>query len=122
MSGWIPCRKGLWLSPEVARISRCLNLSPYEVTVRLLMLWTWADEESTDGVIQDADLTLVDHVTGVPGFGQAMIEAGWLLEGTGQIIFPRWERWNLRSAKLRAQGRERQRRLRERRRVEAAEA
>jgi hypothetical protein len=75
--------------------------------------WEWADSNTVDGHADSVTNVTLDTVTGVTGFGQAMLDVGWLLQDNGGIIFPRWERWNAKSAKKRLQEAERKRRQRE---------
>jgi hypothetical protein len=77
-----------------------------------MAVWEWADENTVDGHARNALPALLDDVAGVTGFGNALLEVGWLLADDEGLIFPNWERWNTNSAKKRAQSRERQRRFR----------
>jgi hypothetical protein len=109
---WIPWTKGLPLKPEIAHLSRILGISRFEAACRCMAVWEWADENTVDGNARNALPALLDDVAGVTGFGNALLEVGWLLADDEGFIFPNWERWNTNSAKKRAQNRERQRRFR----------
>jgi hypothetical protein len=111
---WIAWTKGLTLKREVIAISRILDLDRRVVACLCMETWEWADSNTTDGHADGVTHVTLDAVTGVTGFGQAMIEVGWLLEDDQGIIFPNWERWNASSAKKRLQDAERKRRQRER--------
>ena len=48
------------------------------VTVSLLLtVWGAANEHTRDGVFVNADLSDIDDIVGVPGFGSAMVGVGW---------------------------------------------
>ena len=65
-------------------------------------IWEWADAETTDGYAKGVGPEWLDELTRINGFGQAMIDAGWLdLDGGKGILFPNWEVWNSCSAKAR---------------------
>jgi hypothetical protein len=111
---WIAWTKGLTLKREVVAIANRLGLDRRVVACLCMEAWEWADSNTTDGHAESVTNVTLDAVTGVAGFGKAMLEVGWLLEDDRGIIFPRWERWNAESAKKRLQNSERKRRQRER--------
>ena len=73
-------------------------------------VWEWAQSQSVDGVVPGLTAQDVSGATGIPGVGEAMLTAGWVLESEGGIQFPNWERFNAKSAKARLLNAERQRR------------
>ena len=97
---WIKMRPSLLTNPKVNGIARILETSPEvgralgvnfngamnaivtrnvmrNVTVSLL-LTVWGLQMSTrDGVFVNADLSDIDDIVGVPGFGSAMVSVGW---------------------------------------------
>ncbi len=113
---WIAWTKGLTLKREVIAIANTLGLDRRIVACLCMEAWEWADSNTVDGHADSVTNVTLDAVTGVTGFGQAMLEVGWLLEDDRGIIFPRWERWNAQSAKKRLQNAERKRRQRDRQR------
>ena len=103
MSGdWIKMRPALLTSPKVNGIARELernqkvsrvlatgfNGPMSEIVTRnvmrsvtlgaLLVVWGAANEHTKDGVFRDADLSDIDDMVGIPGFGDAMEAVGWL--------------------------------------------
>jgi hypothetical protein len=98
---WIAFDKTLPQKPEVSRIARLLGISKAEAVLGCLLVWTWADDNTTDGTINAAVATDVDDVARIPGFGQAMIDAGWLKADGQGLLFSNWNRWNTKSAKRR---------------------
>ena len=110
---WIAWTKGLTLKREVLAIASRLNLDRRIAACLCMEAWEWADSNTVDGHAEGVTNVTLDAVTGVTGFGQAMLDVGWLLQDNSGIIFPRWERWNAESAKKRLQEAERKRRQRE---------
>lgn len=140
---WIKIRPSLLTSPKVNGIARILESDPRvsrnlstgfngpmsevvtrnvmrNVTVSLLVIiWGAANEHTTDGIFKNADLSDIDDMVGVPGFGEAMQAVGWAEfdEENNCVILPNFNEYNTcgkdRSSEKNA---ERQRRYREKRR------
>jgi hypothetical protein len=89
--------------PEVWQIAQQLNLDPDAVVGKLLRIWAWFDQQTTDGNAPSVTRALLDRYTGVTGFVSAMIAAGWMTEADGVISLPNFERHNGQTAKTRAQ-------------------
>ncbi|WP_423459951.1 hypothetical protein [Ottowia sp. VDI28] len=115
---WIRMRGSLLTNPRVIAMARLLLVDPdflewygndgvtqessRGVTMRhvtvvtrvtvgaLVPLWTMVNEcAAHDGVLRDATLFEVDAMAGVPGFGKAMRDTGWLDElPDGGVRFP----------------------------------
>ena len=75
-------------------------------------VWEWASEQSIDGLIVGVTAADVSETVGIPGIGEALEAAGWILNGDGIVQFPNWERFNARPAKVRLLDAERKRRAR----------
>jgi hypothetical protein len=136
---WIKMRSALLSNPKVHTIARlvgeCREASrvlttgascpPCEVLSRnalrnvtvtaLLLVWSSANEHTSDGVMRCCDLIDVDEIAGIPGFGEAMQYVGWAHHDVEKdaIILPNFTEWNT-PAKDRTAA-ERQRRFREKR-------
>jgi hypothetical protein len=109
---WIKMRIDLASDPAVVRIRRATGLDADSVVGKLHRLWGWADVHTADGSAVGLDVDWVDELVGVPGFGAAMIAAGWLeADGTG-IRFANFDRHNGQPAKVRALGKNRMKRIR----------
>lgn len=95
-----------WLSDPV---QRTCDDSAYEhvtrnVTVALCVTGlcvTWGtareqgDRVDDDLVLSHCDISTIDGITDIPGFGLAMQSVGWAMENTqGQLIFPKFFRDN----------------------------
>lgn len=89
--------------PEVWLIAQQLQLDPDAVVGKLLRIWAWFDQHTTDGNAPSVTKALLERYTGVTGFVTAMIAAGWMLEAEGVISLPNFQRHNGQTAKTRAQ-------------------
>jgi len=106
---WIAFDKTLPQKPEVSRIARTLSISRAEAVLGCLQVWMWADDHTADGTVDGAVVADIDYATRIAGFGQAMVEAGWVQVDAKGLIFTNWNRWNTRSAKRRLREAERKR-------------
>jgi len=109
---WIKMRLDLASDPAVVRIRRATGLDADSVVGKLHRLWGWADVHTADGSAAGLDVDWVDETAGVPGFGAAMIAAGWLeADGIG-IRFTNFDKHNGQPAKVRALSKNRMKRVR----------
>lgn len=145
---WIKMRPSLLTSPRVNGIARMLesdraagralstgfsgamseivtrNVMRYVTVTALLAVWGAANEHTGDGVFRNADLSDIDDMAGIPGFGVAMEAVGWAVYDPENlcVVLPNFEEYNTcgreRSAEKSA---ERQRRYRERKKAKGAE-
>lgn len=99
---WIKMRVNLLDDPAVIAIGEAVGMDEYAVSGRLFKLWAWADQHTADGTIAKVGLDSVDRRIGVPGFGKAMCDVGWLLLIEGGIQFPNFDRHNGKTGKARA--------------------
>ena len=109
---WIKMRVDLSDDPAVIVMSATLKINNDEVVGKLHRLWSWADKHTIDGCAPAVTPKWVDHYVDKVGFAEAMSEIGWLQSGAHGITFPRFDRHNGRSAKLRATNSRRQKHLR----------
>lgn len=140
---WIKMRTSLVTSPKVNGIARILERSAEvgkmltnshnttlsdvvtrnvtrNVTVSLLLtLWSAANEHTRNGVFENADLSDIDDIVGVPGFGAALSTVGWAIhdEQSNSVILPNFNEYNtsgdMRSASAKTNA-QRQKEFRER--------
>jgi hypothetical protein len=99
---WIKMRTSLLTNPKVNGIARALegstevtgalstgfggpmceivtrNVMRHVTVSSLLVIWGAANEHTRDGIFVNADLSDVDDMVGIPGFGAAMESVGWL--------------------------------------------
>ena len=134
---WIKMRSALLSNPKVHGIAKAIgcnreaakvlttgaSCNPEQVLSRnalrnvtvtaLLVVWSSANEHTSDGVMRCCDLLDIDEIAGIPGFGEAMELVGWASydEDKNAVILPNFAEWNT-PAKDRTAA-ERQRRFRE---------
>jgi hypothetical protein len=99
---WLKMQKSITTDPAVIGIAARLGVTRFAVVGCLLEVWAWADTHTTDGNARGVTSALPDSLTGVTGFGAALIAAGWLVEHADGIEFPRFDRHNGQTAKRRA--------------------
>jgi len=99
---WIHWEKGLVRKPEVLRIARGLGCTPQHAAACCMLVWEWADDVTENGLIPGVTAVDVSFAAGVEGIGQAMLEAGWLVETGDAVVLPNWDRHNSEPAKRRA--------------------
>lgn len=99
---WIKMEKITPDKPEVYAIANLLNIDPDAVFGKLFRVWSWFDDHSEIGNAPSVTKMLLDRITGVTGFADAMIDAGWMIEDDGQLLLPNFNRHNGQTAKNRA--------------------
>lgn len=72
------------------------NVMRYVTVTALLSVWGSANEHTRDGVFQNADLSDIDDVAGIPGFGAAMASVGWAVYDEQQctVTLPNFNEYN----------------------------
>lgn len=143
---WIKMRPSLLTHPKVSGITRILevdlkvgkalsngfsgcmseivkrNVMRNVTVTSLLIIWGAANEHTNDGVFYNADLSDIDDMVGIPGFGFAMVSVGWAEydEENSTVKLPNFSEYNTcgkdRAAENNA---ERQRRYREKKKGES---
>lgn len=137
---WIKMRPALLTDPKVNRIAKILetdrsvsaelsaglsgamseyvtrNVMRYVTVAALLAVWGAANEHTEDGVFKGAELTDLDDIAGIPGFGCAMSTVGWAEYDaeSGSVILPNFNEYNTSGKQRSSAAAERQRRYRER--------
>lgn len=107
---WIKMRVGLADDPAVISIARATKLEPDHVCGKLLTLWGWADQNTSNGRLDGVDATWIDAKVGKRGFCAALcsISPPWLILDDSGVTIPNFERHNGSSAKARAENTKRQ--------------
>ena len=98
---WIPWEVGLTRKREILMIAKALNVSRREAAAMCMEVWEWAQDQSLDGLVVGIEAVDVSEAVEIPGIGEAMLKAGWIIQGDGCIQLPNWERFNAKSAKAR---------------------
>jgi hypothetical protein len=144
---WIKMRVGLTAHPRVRKIAECLlkaesflawsgfdnsnatsnaslRVTRYVTVTALLRFWGYANEHAKGEEIAGVWPEDVDEVTGVPGFGDAIEAAGWVVfdRQQGGLSMPNFEEHNVSAIERGSSAAERQRRYRERKKAEAQAA
>lgn len=113
---WIKFRTELVRSPKVFRVAAALKAPKATVLGAIVMLWSIADEQTTNGLIRGVDFAALDAELGVPGFCAALAhkDVDWARETDKGVLLPRWGEHNGKTAKARALNARRNARLRDR--------
>lgn len=96
-------RSNLWDNPRVSKLCDMTGQGEATVIGGLYWLWATADQHTEDGVLWHLSLSQLDRKTGIKGFGDAMVAAGWLQTDGENLLIPNFEDHNGTSAKKRAQ-------------------
>jgi len=99
---WLKMELTLPDKPEVHYIANALNIDPDAVIGKLLRVWAWFDMHTENGNALGVTFALVDRLTCVSGFGEAMQFAGWLEQREKQLCMVNFDRHTSESAKKRA--------------------
>lgn len=99
---WMKIELELPDKPEVHSIAGTLNLDPDCVVGKLVRVWQWFDKHTVDGNAFGVTYSLLDRITGVTGFGEAMMFVGWMEQNDKTLTMPKFDRHTSASAKQRA--------------------
>ena len=99
---WMKIELELPDKQEVHAIANQLNIDPDAVVGKLIRVWQWFDKHTTDGNAYGVTYSLVDRITSITGFGEAMSFVGWLEQNDKVLTMPKFDRHTSNSAKTRA--------------------
>ena len=99
---WIKIQHVTPDKPEVWRIADTLGIDADAVVGKLVRIWIWADQQTTDGNAGSVTSAMLDRISGVTGFVAAMTKAGWLEQSEEGFRFVNFDRHNGETAKQRA--------------------
>jgi hypothetical protein len=100
---WIKVEENMPDKPEVCRMAARLGIECDAVAGKLVRVWVWAGRNcNADGNTSVTVRALLDRLTGVTGFCEAMTDAGWLVVSGDTMTFPKFDRHCSQSAKARA--------------------
>jgi 5-methylcytosine-specific restriction endonuclease McrA len=101
---WIKFECNLPEKPEVLAITAALGLDDPDATVgKLMRLFRWFDQHTTDGNAKRVTGALLDKAIGVSGLAQALIDVGWLHPSAEGMRLEKFDRHNGASAKARSE-------------------
>jgi len=98
---WIKMRGNLWDDPRVAKLCDLTDQGEAAIVGALYWLWATADQHTEDGCMPGLTLRQIDRKTGVPGFGAALVQVGWLVDDPQGVVIVKFEEHNGTSAKRR---------------------
>lgn len=98
---WIKMRSNLWDDPRVAKMCDLTDAGEAAIVGGLYWLWATADQHSEDGIMLGLTLRAIDRKTGIAGFGDALVSAGWLADHHEGVRIVRFAEHNGKSAKRR---------------------
>lgn len=115
---WIKMRTCLVRSPKTLRVAAVLGVPKATVLGAMFILWSMADEQTTNGVLPGLTFQAIDAEVGLPGFCAALADpcVDWARQHDTGVILPRWTTHNGASAKSRARNARRNANLRTRQR------
>lgn len=99
---WMKIELELPDKPEVHAMAGMLNIDPDAVVGKLIRVWQWFDKHTTDGNAYGVTYLLLDRITNVTGFSEAMVFVGWLEQKDKILHMPKFDRHTSQSAKTRA--------------------
>src|SRR5258707_975597 len=93
LHNWIRIRTDLSHRQKVRKIAAITRQPLSKVIGGLILFWSYAYSNTTDGHIRDATIKDVDTVTGMKGFGDALVSVRWLTQTKVGLQLPKWKRW-----------------------------
>lgn len=99
---WIKMRKNLATDPRIVRISSALHADRLRTLGAIFVAWCIFDEHSADGTLPGYTPDTLDGLVGLPGLSRAMESVGWLEVKPQELVAPRFEDHNGKSARRRA--------------------
>ena len=101
-SSWIKVEVITPDKPEIYQIAEILGIDPDAVLGKLIRVWSWADLQTLDGNAGSVTKSVIDRITFITGFADALISVGWMRNDNGKLVLPNFDRHNGESSKQRA--------------------
>lgn len=100
---WIPIQCSLPDSPKVARIASLVKIDADAVVGKLVRMWRWFGEHTTNGVTHIGAEFIDDRVVLCIGFVAACAhpEVRYAIIDGAKLTLPEWTKWNGSAAKTR---------------------
>lgn len=101
---WIKWTKGLTRKREVLLVAERLRVVPAHAAALCMLVWEWADDNTTDGYLRGMTPRMISTAIGIPGIAEVLAaqEVGWLHTVPDGIVIPNFDRHNGKTAKQRA--------------------
>jgi|GEM_PF-2541441 len=110
---WIKLEKNTPDKPEVLEMSAILGIDdPDTIVGKLLRVWSWMDSHIENGHAPSVTNVLIDRMTGVQNFTDAMESVGWLTKNDDGYTISNFSRHMGSTSKKRALDAERKRKSR----------
>lgn len=101
---WLKFESNLPEKPEVLAITASMGWDDPDLTVgKLMRLFRWFDQHTTDGNAKAVTPALLDRMLGVPGFSAAVARVGWLIVSDAGLALNNFDKHNGQSAKSRSE-------------------
>ncbi len=89
--------------PEIHQIAEILGIDSDAVVGKLMRFWIWADQQAINGNAIPVTKNVIDRITYVTGFADALLKVDWLQARSGSLAIPHFDRHNGQTSKLRAE-------------------
>jgi hypothetical protein len=100
---WLKIETATPDKPEVFAIAARMGWDDPDLAVgKLFRVWRWFDQHTSCGNARSVTLALLDRISGVTGFAEAMQSVGWLLVDSSGVSLPNFDRHCGKTAKDRA--------------------
>lgn len=99
---WIKFECATSDKPEIWAIAAALDIDPDAVVGKLMRVWAWFDQQTTDGNAPSVTKALLNRLVGVTDFCQQVTLVGWMDDDGKTISLPNFDRHNGKTAKNRA--------------------
>lgn len=101
---WLKFECSLPEKPETLALTVAMGWDDPDLTVgKLMRLFRWFDQQTTDGNAPSVTPALLDRIIGVTGFTSAVAKVGWIVISDAGISLHNFDRHNGVTAKGRAQ-------------------
>lgn len=101
-TAWIKIEHTTPDKPEIISMAADLGIDQDAVCGKCIRLWIWADQNVIEGEPLPVNDSFIDRLVHHPGFSAALRKVCWLLDRSGRLVIPNFERHNGHSAKNRA--------------------
>ncbi len=112
MAKWIKIETHTPDKAEIRHIARRCHCTKAEAFLAFFRVYVWLDEQTDDGLVDFFTPEDADDLAGLPGFGEALQDVGWITFGPAGAVVANWDRHNGQSAKRRGLDAERKRAVR----------